>query len=344
MKRIKIDSDLARRVEKFNKELFSERQKNFVKPLANLRVLREKFYNKNQNNFVNYICLIEKNYFNLLNLKPSEFKKYINEFNLIFNFESLPSFKSKNKDDKDLIIDLCYHNSCSIDELKTFADKIIEAMRYDDYRDSEYPKFISELGWNVKTCFYCNYAGTLTVKKDKKYKTYYDLDHVLPKSMYPFLETSFFNFIPCCASCNRSKSNQLIPNLNPFYEIHELNINVDKVFQITQKSKAQFYVDSNKSHINIKVSDKINNVKKDDMNKIVDLELLYNTQKYEVAEILWKKKIYEEAYIKNIQSSFSKLKLKKHEINRVLWGTDLNEDNINDRPLSKFKQDLINDK
>lgn len=344
MKRIKIDNSLIKKVQDFNVNLFNGRRSDFVKPLEKLRRLRVDFCCKNQIYFANYICLIEKNYLELLSLKPLEFKKWIDEFNSIFNFESLPSLDSKNQNDKNLIKDLCYRNNCNENDIKTFADKIVEAMRYDEYRESEYPKIINNLSWNLKTCFYCNYAGTLTIKTNSKYKTYYDLDHILPKSIYPFLSTSFFNFIPSCASCNRSKSSQVIPELNPFYESGEANVELRKIFEITKKSKVQFYNKLDRNHIQIKVAGSINNISKTDLDKIVDLELLYNTQKHEAEEILWKKKIYSKAYFKSVQSAFSKLHLKKHEMNRILWGTDLDEETINDKPLAKFKFDLINDK
>lgn len=341
MKRIKINDKLVQSVKKFNDELFNTKRKDFKKPIIKLKELKESYNNK-QDLFTSYICLIEKNYSTLLNLKPSEFKKWIVRFENILDIKSLPNFDSKKQNDKKILKSLCSKYQCEEKELKGFADKIIAALRYDDYRDSEYPKVINDLGWNIKTCFYCNYVGTLTVLKGNKYKTYYDLDHILPKSIYPFLATTFFNFIPCCSSCNRTKSNQVIPYLNPFYQCMGIGINVNTVFEIAKKSKTQFYTNFDKRQIKIVVSDKINNIKKEDYDKIVNLELLYNTQKHEAEEILWKKKVYEDTYIKSIQSSFAKLDLKKHEINRILWGTDLDEDNINDRPLGKFKLDLIN--
>lgn len=254
----------------------------------------------------------------LLNLNPSEF------------------FSKKSEFDKLYILD----GKKDSDSTK-FAEKVVKALRYDAYRDSQYPKIVHDLGWSLKVCFYCNYAGTITVKNDSKYKTYYDLDHVLPKSIYPFLAITFFNFIPSCATCNRNKSNKIIHNLNPFYEIGETNTYLNSIFKISKKSKVSFYVSNKKDNLNIEVEDTINNVKKEDLDKIVDLELLYNSQKHEAEEILWKKKIYSKAYLKTI--NFNELKLKKNQINRILWGTDLDQETINDKPLAKFKFDLIND-
>jgi hypothetical protein len=70
--------------------------------------------------------------------------------------------------------------------------------------------------------------------------------------------------------------------------------------------------------------------------------LLYNSQKHIAEEILWKKKIYQTTYIKQIKQCFqSDILLNEKEINRILWGTDLDDKTINDKPLAKFKYDLI---
>lgn len=322
MKRIKIDNSLIKKVQDFNANLFSDKKVNgknaFVLPKIGLKRLYKSLIDANQKR---YLIKLYCEYEFLLNLKPSEFASKKNEFDAIYNIDGIKSSSST-----------------------IFGKNVVDALRYDAYRDSQYPRIVHELGWNLKTCFYCNYAGTITVAKAKTYKAYYDLDHVMPKSMYPFLATSFFNFIPSCASCNRSKSSNVIPELNPFYESGEANIELRKIFEITKKSKIQFYNNLNRDLIQIKVADSINNVCKNELDRVVDLELLYNSQKHEAEEILWKKKIYSDAYLKSIQSSYSELKLKTHEINRILWGTDLNEDTINDRPLAKFKFDLINDK
>lgn len=324
MKRIKICTSLTQKVQDFNAKLFSDKRvtgkKCFVLPQKGIIKLFKEVHTTVDQRL--YLKKIYKEYDQLLNLKPSEFSTKKNEFDTIYVIDGINGSPSTN-----------------------FAKKVVEALRYEAYRDSQYPKILHELGWNLKACFYCNYAGTLTVLKNiKQYKTYYDLDHVLPKSIYPFLATSFFNFIPCCTSCNRSKSNQTITALNPFYESAENQTNLGKVFNISKKSKVQFYNNLNRNLIQIKVADTINNVSKVNLDRIVDLELLYNTQKHEAEEILWKKKIYSKAYFKSVQSAFSNLHLKKHEMNRILWGTDLNEDTINDKPLAKFKFDLINDK
>lgn len=318
MKRIKIDSSLVQSVKDFNTKLFNAKRSTFEFPKKKLKKLYKTLVCNNQKR---YVIKLFREYNQIINLKPNEFSKKKQEFDLVYFIDGI-------------------NRSVSTE----FGKKIVEALRYDAYRESEYPEIINQLRWNLKVCFYCNYTGTLTVEKDtNEYKTYYDLDHVLPKSNYPFLAISFFNFIPCCASCNRNKSKKIITNLNPFFQYGESSTDLNKVFGISTKSKIQFYINNDKNFIEIEVNDIINNVAKTDLNKVVDLKLLYNTQKNEAEEILWKKKIYTTKYKKSICTNFKKLKLKDKDINRILWGTDLDENAINDKPLAKFKFDLINE-
>ncbi|MCX2430889.1 HNH endonuclease [Pedobacter sp. GR22-10] len=321
MKRIEIDNSLIKTVKNFNDILFCDRRQSGNKPFILPRTGLKKLYKTlNDTNQKRYIIKLFREYENLLNLKPSEFYQKKQEFDNIYIINGIKGSISTN-----------------------FGKMVVEALRYDSYRNSQYPNIINKLRWNLKACFYCNYVGTLTLTRAKKYKTFYDLDHIYPKSIYPFLATSFFNFIPSCATCNRSKSTKIINELNPFYEIGEKNILLNTVFEITNVSKVNFYTKNEIDKISIVVADKINNVDKKEFDKIVDLELLYNSQKHIAAEILWKKRIYTKSYINTIKTTFSKLNLKKHDINRILWGIDLNDETVNREPLAKFKFDLIND-
>ena len=319
MRRIKIDKTLHSLVVEFNKTLFGTRnsvgKNKFIKPEEGIKSLLVKYERKTAKR--KYLLKIEKEYKDqtLLSIKPTQFQNKIKEFEDLIKEEDLD---------------------------KSFVKDIITALRYDDYRKKEYPEFISSLGWNVKTCFYCNYAGTLNISTNKKLKTYYDLDHVLPKSKYPFLALSFYNFTPSCASCNRQKSGKIIPNLNPFYEDGESN-EVGDIFSLDKRSYAKFLFNKDKEELTINVSDKINSIIKKDYAEIVDLENLYSSQKHVAEELIWKKTIYTDTYLNQLITDFNGLNLTRNEINRMLWGNNLDEETINDRPLSKFIQDILKD-
>lgn len=63
-------------------------------------------------------------------------------------------------------------------------------------------EFIKRL--NIRVCPYCNrqYITSVVSKEHKIERT--DLDHFLPKSIYPYFSMSLYNLIPCCKFCNQS--------------------------------------------------------------------------------------------------------------------------------------------
>lgn len=54
---------------------------------------------------------------------------------------------------------------------------------------------------NIRACVYCNAAPTVSHEED----VYYEMDHFMPESKYPFLGVNFYNLQPCCGSCNKRK-------------------------------------------------------------------------------------------------------------------------------------------
>lgn len=320
MKRIKITKSLDTKVVSFCNSMFDTRRsigkKLFKKPIDELRTLLAG-YTIGTDEYT-YIEKIISDYPKLLCIKPSKFNEKIGEFERILKISSdkkSPTY--------------------------AFSKKIVKALRYDAYRDLEYPRFIDSLGWSLRVCFYCNYAGTLNLSQNKKISTYYDLDHILPKSIYPFFATSFYNFIPSCATCNRKKSNSVIKGLNPFYE-EKGSHTVNQIFSLDRKLYPLYLADNDLKHLKINVSSDVNSIVLKDYKKIVDLETLYSSQKMVVEEIIWKKRIYTDEYIKDLVS-IKGLDLGKKEIIRMLWGNDLDESTLNDRPLSKLIQDIYKD-
>lgn len=83
--------------------------------------------------------------------------------------------------------------------------------KYDEYYQShKIAPFFREHAEELKlhTCHYCNmaYINTFDYIDDtdgrKKWKSHFDLDHVLEKADYPILAFSLFNLVPSCPICN----------------------------------------------------------------------------------------------------------------------------------------------
>ncbi|SHL68628.1 HNH endonuclease [Chryseobacterium polytrichastri] len=54
----------------------------------------------------------------------------------------------------------------------------------------------------IKSCYYCNIDFINVYKEAGSKKYHFTLDHVLPKSKYPYFSISLFNLVPSCYTCN----------------------------------------------------------------------------------------------------------------------------------------------
>lgn len=86
-------------------------------------------------------------------------------------------------------------------------------------------------------CPYCDRAYITYWNNGTKNKYTGQLDHYYPKADYPLFAMSMFNFIPCCASCNHTKSNSKLLTLYPYEE------GADNIMSFTSKPKGNYRTD-----------------------------------------------------------------------------------------------------
>lgn len=229
---------------------------------------------------------------------------------------------------------------CDMNWLKTkttssFAERLVNALHYDKVRAEYFPEHVPEL--KIKTCVYCNTQYALTTKNSKgEFDAYYELDHAWPKSKYPFLAISFFNLQPCCGPCNRRKSDSLIA-----YSIYVEQPELSSVrFYIEEESLALFDLHHIAEDLSIKI-----HVGDNELDKLYDkigVRALYATMIDEAAELVWKHKFFNDAYIKQLSNTYrEEITFSKIDITRLLYGVYDWEDNVYLRPLSKFKLDIL---
>lgn len=189
---------------------------------------------------------------------------------------------------------------------------------------------------DVRICPYCNrmYIATLPtpeeLEDEQEYKpTRATIDHFYPKSMYPYLSLSFFNLIPSCEVCNRNKGFKAIPIFYPYEEsfgddiVFRIMPAVDRVtrgkmlylYGITDSFVICMYGKNRKDKKKeirpllperryeeerlIGLSDSTIAKKASNANELFGLEKLYNEQRPEIKDYLWKRYIYNRKY-KNI--------------------------------------------
>lgn len=314
MKRIYISEDIQNLAEEYRDNLFFSRNSNFQSPKQLLEALHNQLKNKD---YKKYVKNIIDHFDEILVLHPDKFETYRKQyFDLDDNKLNSKGWKR------------------GADE--SFADAIVKAMRYEDVRKQEIPRYIKKLG--IKSCIYCNAQYTATVHKDKSTIGAYQIDHFKPKSQYPFLCISFFNLQPCCANCNLWKSDTPVK-----FNLYTTDISdIDPFsFSLTNKSVIDYmlYQDVNKLEIHLNSTDKelLKN-----HNTVFRTQELYVNFNDEAEELLWKCKIYNNTYKELLVNQFGKLfPHKKNDIQRLLFGFYNNLSDIHKRPLTKLKQDIV---
>lgn len=320
MRRIKITDDLISKVDSLYKdELDTQKIKDQLLVLSTKRGYR---CGKQHS----YLLMIVNNYDTIQRLKPSEFNVWKMEFDSI-----IPSSKITTK----------------------FYNTIVEEMGYSGFRKREYLRFAQKL--QLKSCAYCNAQLTTIAdvefyKRNNKKKgqvkgnvrlqyATFELDHFVAKSEYPFLATSFFNLIPSCAYCNKSKST------NPIgFHLYSEDEDLDFFrFYLKPESIQKYWSSKKNSDLEVELisGENGNDALTVELNERFHINGIYNTQKDIIEELLHKREAYRSAYKKGLTSILDK-KLFPDEamIDRLLIGTYTKKEEIHRRPLTKFTQDI----
>ncbi|AVK47196.1 hypothetical protein AXY43_03700 [Clostridium sp. MF28] len=216
--------------------------------------------------------------------------------------------------------------------------------RYSNFRKSQVPKIINVL--DIHSCPYCNrnfidvyYEGQS--KKPNKFNG--DIDHYFPKAKYEYLALCLYNLIPSCKTCNQEKgdNNDNRIHFHPYMDNHigmyrfKTNFNLDSdvididyLYGLSEEFKIQIFDYLSTSSIdNIKESV-----------KIFHLEDKYKEMTSFARDIIRKAYIYNNGYLKDFVEEYSDI-LDEKEIIKFLF--DYEGENFLNKPLSKFKYDLM---
>lgn len=322
MRKIYINDELKRLSKEYAENLFSERMERFVLPLTGLNSLKDELIEKAFPDHADYVSEIIDRYPLLNCLLPSEFDLVKNEFDDILE-------EGRLNDEMRLM-----NNNVN----KKFYKYIVEAMRYDALRDKEFLPYLRNLG--MKTCIYCNSQLAIVIEEsDDKYIAKLELDHFKPKSLYPFLCTSFFNLYPTCSYCNKAKSKN--PAEFQLY-VEESDQELDDfIFKLKDESVINYWNYKNPEVLEISFDTKVpNSALLDNHEELFCISGIYNTQKDLIEELLYKKEVYTEVYKKDLADNFEKLFPDQALLKRLIIGNYDKPEEIYKRPMSKFVQDI----
>lgn len=137
-----------------------------------------------------YIDLLIDDYPKVLTLEPIEWKQYMDKYNEVLKRE--PDM---------LKVKVAYRKTAKKVFKGKLYERIIECLQYAKAR-----VILGEIHqqMGLKTCVYCNTIPTMSNKRE----VFYQMDHYLPQSLYPFLGTCFYNLQPSCDVCNGHKLTQ----------------------------------------------------------------------------------------------------------------------------------------
>lgn len=206
-----------------------------------------------------------------------------------------------------------------------FSKKMVSL--YNGFITSNIIKINNNLGYwlskrlDIRTCPYCNRHYTITVVKTKSHTNIRpQFDHFLPKYMYPLTAICFYNLVPCCADCNKTKLERII-KIHPYEDCFE-NHNI------------QFEVNLSNYKIHIKNGCNVSNVSN------FALEEIYANHSDIAKDIVSKSLAYNSGYYNQLIDQFSGIGLTQSDIEKMVWGNTLSINDDLSRPFSKFTRDI----
>jgi hypothetical protein len=184
-------------------------------------------------------------------------------------------------------------------------------------------------------------------ENETSFKAKYQVDHYLPKAIYPCFAISLFNFIPSCAACNHAKSDD-------FVHFTMYSNNTDKLkksrysFDFSAGALPKYRLDptTDELRIQFKIEEEdkpeisLPGAKWEKYNDVFDIEGIYNMLDDVAEEICRKSQIYSQTYRDSLKKDFPTIFNDQNLSDRMILGNYATDGDIHKRPLSKFMQDI----
>lgn len=196
---------------------------------------------------------------------------------------------------------------------------------------------------NIKSCPYCNAQYTLYVNDSSSEELLkFQYDHFFPKSVFPYLSISLYNLIPSCASCNIKKSDKLL-KLDEHYHPYHLELSNIAQFKLKyDPDPLKLTIKTlHKQKYEVEFIPKFNDPNNivENHNKLFQINGVYSRHEDIFQELLITAIIYNNSLIES-HLEIEKLFPNKELYLRYLIGNYPNQEDILNRPLAKFTQDI----
>lgn len=215
-------------------------------------------------------------------------------------------------------------------------------MGFDDIvsKDKDFSYWICKIK-DAETCTYCNRQYTFTIgNKSTGYITRPQLDHWRPKSLFPLMSLSFYNLIPSCSCCNSSLKGAAVFSLGEY---------VHPYLQVSNNPDFSFYAvpdDADEWKLELRTTSK-DPLKAKQVNQTIDAfnlkEIYAMHNSLEVKDLMTLIQKNSGSYIKtllgSVMSDFTYIS--QADAIRLLLGVETTEEQLDKRPFSKLKRDLL---
>ncbi len=188
---------------------------------------------------------------------------------------------------------------------------------------------------DVRTCTYCNRNYTNTViSKDGDKLARPQFDHYFDKASHPVIAISFYNLIPSCSICNSSIKGthkmDLTDYMHPFID-DNLN-DIRFTYKYTLESKTGLRI-----KIKTPLASKAYNTV-----AAFAIEEVYNSHTDQLLDLIKIRQYFSDRYLSILNSNLLQTAIvSKEEVYRIVFGTEYDSTNFINRPLSKFKSDIL---
>ncbi len=204
-------------------------------------------------------------------------------------------------------------------------------------KKKEYDAYDLAKKLDVNVCPYCNINPTYTIVTKNGQKILRpEFDHFYSKDKYPILALSFYNLIPCCHSCNANLKGTTEFSIKT--HIHPYNESFDKEarFRLTIEDSS-FYHSTKGFELKL-ISD---NERAKNNIKTFKLDDQYDKHKDLVLELIQKNVVYNDSYLDELMKKYEGTLFKNREdLQRLISGGYVTEDEIGKRPLSKLIKEI----
>lgn len=176
---------------------------------------------------------------------------------------------------------------------------------------------------NLTVCPYCNRDYINCRATDVSGA---QLDHFYSRSEYPLFAVCLYNLVPVCSNCNRVKSNRKLKFVSPF----DNSIDWQKDISFT-------YTGKKLDDIKIVIEGKGNLE-----NNITGMRIdeAYQIHGNEILDLIERQQIYNESQKQEIKEVLSKAALTDLDIKRIIFGPQITQESMRNKPLGKMLSDL----